>query len=243
MLQEKVLLDLNSTTIEAVSRLFPHPVPEDVPLEALGDRRDIYRWDSLTEDDLRKKSKLATDSKDQSIDPRAFLFPVVSCTRESELIGGESFLTSVDNLKVIEEQPHAMQNIVGDDSNTKLILQLVRHHIDGASVSKFSDFIRNKGGGLVILLHGPSGVGKTLTVETIASCLARPLILISLGGIDLSYRFAETKFEEMFETATARRAILLLDEADVLIEARSLEDITRNALVAGKCGYDTVKLE
>lgn len=46
--------------------------------------------------------------------------------------------------------------------------------------SKTIDIIEGKGQGLVILLHGPPGVGKSLTAETIALTTGRPLMVVSV---------------------------------------------------------------
>jgi hypothetical protein len=40
--------------------------------------------------------------------------------------------------------------------------------------------------------------------------------------------------QKAFDTASRWDAVLLLDEADVLLEKRSYEDIRRNGIVSGK---------
>jgi hypothetical protein len=40
--------------------------------------------------------------------------------------------------------------------------------------------------------------------------------------------------QKAFETASRWDAVLLLDEADVLLEKRSYEDLRRNGVVSGK---------
>lgn len=45
-----------------------------------------------------------------------------------------------------------------------------------------SDVIKGKGGGVIFLLHGPPGVGKTLTAEAIAELLHYPLYRYVLPG-------------------------------------------------------------
>jgi MoxR-like ATPase len=43
------------------------------------------------------------------------------------------------------------------------------------------DIVRGKGKGLIILLHGAPGTGKTSTAETIAEATGRPLLLVTCG--------------------------------------------------------------
>ena len=44
-----------------------------------------------------------------------------------------------------------------------------------------ADVIDGKGEGSIFLLHGPPGVGKTLTAEAIAELLHKPLYTVSMG--------------------------------------------------------------
>jgi AAA+ superfamily predicted ATPase len=88
---------------------------------------------------------------------------------------------------------------------------------------------------VVILLtrciSGPPGVGKTLTAELIAELLQRPLMLVSAGELGTTPEAVEERLPRIFKRASRWQAVLLLDEADVLLEQRSVQDIHRNALV------------
>jgi SpoVK/Ycf46/Vps4 family AAA+-type ATPase len=104
---------------------------------------------------------------------------------------------------------------------------------DNDGKKKVTDIVEGKGKGLVILLHGPPGVGKTLTAETIAEATGKPLFIVSVAEIGLDAAKAEKNLQQMFDLASAWGAILLVDEADVFLEARSSESGTeRNALVS-----------
>lgn len=56
--------------------------------------------------------------------------------------------------------------------------------------------IEGKGQGLVIPLHGPPGVGKTLTAETIALATGRLFLTVSVGEIGVDYQQAEKNLTE-----------------------------------------------
>jgi AAA+ superfamily predicted ATPase len=78
---------------------------------------------------------------------------------------------------------------------------------------------------------GPPGVGKTLTAELLAEHLQRALMPVSAGELGTAAEAVEERLPRIFKRASRWNAVLLLDEADVLLEQRSSHDIHRNALV------------
>ena len=104
------------------------------------------------------------------------------------------------------------------------------------------DIVKGKGEGLIILLHGAPGVGKTSTAECVAAQLKRPLLSITCGDLSTDVKQAEEKLLEYCTLAHRWRCVLLLDEADVFLAKREKSDITRNALVSGEpqCLYSSV---
>ncbi|CEJ58536.1 hypothetical protein PMG11_07190 [Penicillium brasilianum] len=131
-----------------------------------------------------------------------------------------------------EQISNADSLIVGD--RQKLVLQsLVTSHLypDDAR-----DQMRQKGKGLVVLLYGTPGSGKTLTAETAAEGTRKALIMTSLGELnkeDSAWAF-ETRLRLLLRYATLWKAVVLMDEADIFLEARNDhgDSNTRNALVA-----------
>jgi SpoVK/Ycf46/Vps4 family AAA+-type ATPase len=95
------------------------------------------------------------------------------------------------------------------------------------------DLVRGKGRGLIILLHGPPGSGKTSTAETIAAYTGRPLYSITCGDIGVTADEVEDRLQDHTELAERWGCVLLLDEADVFLMRRSWNDMSRNALVSG----------
>lgn len=53
----------------------------------------------------------------------------------------------------------------------------------GQHVGPTADLIAGKGQGLLILLHGGPGTGKTLTAESIAEAQEKPLYRVTCGDI------------------------------------------------------------
>ena len=99
------------------------------------------------------------------------------------------------------------------------------------------DLVKGKGKGLIILLHGAPGVGKTATAECVAAQLNRPLLPITCGDISTNVRQAEETLQEYCALAYRWRCVLLLDEADVFLAKREKNEMARNSLVSGQLIY------
>ncbi|KAF2269174.1 hypothetical protein CC78DRAFT_575278 [Lojkania enalia] len=94
------------------------------------------------------------------------------------------------------------------------------------------DIVRGKGQGLIILLHGAPGTGKTLTAETVAEATRRPLLSVTCGDIGGDPFELEHTLERIFTLAHRWGCVLLLDEADVFLAARDRENFDRNGMVS-----------
>lgn len=136
---------------------------------------------------------------------------------------------NVVHIVPIEWNDEAFEGLVLATDRKNLLRSLVDAH--NADVG-FDDFVQGKGQGLIINLFGPPGVGKTLSAEATSEHVRAPLYVV--GGGDLGTRAADldAALERVFDIATSWRAIVLIDEADVFLERRSLHDLERNAMVA-----------
>lgn len=124
----------------------------------------------------------------------------------------------------------AYRSLVLEPAHKKLVLSLVRQQSDRAK--KFDDIVQGKGKGLVGLLSGNPGCGKTLTAEAVAEVLRQPLYTVSAGELGTSPEDVDTRLSLIFERAQRWNAVLLLDEAEVFLQRRDIADIIRNALVS-----------
>ena len=117
---------------------------------------------------------------------------------------------------------NAFANIVLPDDRKHLHQSLIEAHHQEVG---FDDFIKGKGHGPVVNLFGPLGVGKTFSVEVTSEHVRSPLYVV--GGDDLGTTAAslDSALERIFDVATAWKAIVLIDEADVFLEQRSLHDL------------------
>ncbi|KAI1932539.1 hypothetical protein LOZ66_006834 [Ophidiomyces ophidiicola] len=126
---------------------------------------------------------------------------------------------SFDHLQVPEHSKHLLLS---------LATSRLRHD------RRFDDFIKGKGRGLNILLHGPPGLGKTFTVEATAERFNLPLYSISAGELIAHHGDPlnlDLTLDRIFKIARHFDAVLLLDEADVFMEKRSSYHDGHNRLV------------
>ena len=139
-------------------------------------------------------------------------------------------LFDVEEVCEIEWNEEAIQKLVISESRKKLLLAMANQQ--KVHELKFDDVIKGKGRGLVMLLTGNPGTGKTLTAESIADYLHLPLYSLSAGHLGEELVTIEENLKIAFEIAAHWKAVLLLDEADVFMEERSTSDLSRNRLVA-----------
>ncbi|KAL3306692.1 P-loop containing nucleoside triphosphate hydrolase protein [Colletotrichum asianum] len=120
------------------------------------------------------------------------------------------------------------------------VLRLVREHRLGKSL--FDDVVVGKGRGLVFLLHGPPGSGKTMTAEVVAESLQCAVYYTSGGELGLEMWEIESNLRLIFKRMQRWGAVLLFDEADTFMAQRSRDSIERNALVSSKSSINFVDL-
>lgn len=142
-----------------------------------------------------------------------------------------SFL--VEKLSPVVHDEGAWDHLVLDPDTKTLIKGLVDVTKNVNSTKQIiADVISGKGGGLIAVLHGPPGTGKTLTAEAVAEYLKRPLYMVGSSELPAAPSQLEESLRSILKLATAWDAVLLIDEADVYLERRSLHELSRNALVS-----------
>lgn len=152
-------------------------------------------------------------------------------------------LFPVDGIKDITFNSDAYDKLVlppGEKKMTWAFVESKNRLLDASDSdhsTAFDDFVTDKGKGLVMLLCGPPGVGKTYTAEAIAEMAKVPLYMLSAGELGSVPQDVELALDAALDLCRRWKAMLLLDEADVFLGKRFSgwnESIERNELVSSK---------
>jgi hypothetical protein len=146
------------------------------------------------------------------------------------------FQVSEKILTPIDWKPDPTRDLQIDPKQKELISDMIKQY--GSEQKRKSDIVAGKGNGLIILLHGKPGCGKTLTagmankitqihkiltsdIELFAEQERRPLYSVSacdLGDFPWQY---EERIMRIFKVAQSWNAISLFDEADIFLGQRT----------------------
>jgi len=136
------------------------------------------------------------------------------------------FLTH--NFADIIWRKNAFDHLVLSDQKKTLIKSVVFADRSGM----VSDVVSSKAGGFIIILHGKPGTGKTLTAEAAAELAEKPLMVLSAAELGRHAVELEHNLRNIFEICKMWDAIMLIDESEVYLEARSIGNVERNAMVS-----------
>lgn len=161
----------------------------------------------------------------------------------------------VSRISDVTWNKQAFDSLVIDEDTKQCVKALVSNQL---TAEKATDLVYGKGNGLVILLHGGPGTGKTLTAgkklhqllkstvtlgwaqadclrraEGVAEIAEKPLLHVECGTIGTDPTKAEIALRSVLGLAKRWGCVVLLDEADIFLEERSLQATNHNVLVAG----------
>ena len=142
---------------------------------------------------------------------------------------GTTELLYVENFSKVEWYKTAFTRLVLPSRTKDLIRAMI---VDRKVEKHSSDIFYGKGEGLIMLLHGGPGTGKTLSAESVAELAEKPLYRVTCGDIGTEIEDVEQYLEMILSIGKRWDCVLLLDEADVFLEERSLADLKRNSLVS-----------
>jgi len=128
-------------------------------------------------------------------------------------------LFDVDEVKPITFNDNAWKHIVLEESSKTIIEEVV-----GAFDFNKEALAGEEETGLVMLLHGPSGIGKTATVEAIAEYFRRPLYSLPLGILPLDTTLLGDTLTSRLDMARTWNAIILIEAGDILMQTQREND-------------------
>jgi SpoVK/Ycf46/Vps4 family AAA+-type ATPase len=134
----------------------------------------------------------------------------------------------VDGITEVVWNKEVFKSLDMETRTKELIQALVSLRLE----SQKPDLISGKSNGLVFLLHGGPGTGKTFTAKSVAELAEKPLYQITWGNIGTKAEVAESYFESVLSLGKAWGCVVLLDEADVFLEQRTPEHPARSAITA-----------
>ncbi|RKL45098.1 hypothetical protein BFJ72_g3748 [Fusarium proliferatum] len=135
----------------------------------------------------------------------------------------------IDLMQKVLWNKQAFKHLVIDPEIKDIIQALVSSKLE---TDQTTDLIQGKGNGLIILLHGGPGTGKTFTAESVAELAEKPLFCVTCSDIGIDAEAVEKYLKSVLHLGKIWGCVVLLDEADVFLEQRTLTDLKRNALVS-----------
>ncbi|KAL8787731.1 MAG: hypothetical protein Q9213_002051 [Squamulea squamosa] len=123
----------------------------------------------------------------------------------------------VDNIKDIDWKENAKDDVVLEEEQKDLIFSMVEgHRLNHQGVQTK---------GLNILICGPTGVGKTLTVESVAESLRAPLLYLTSADLDVDPKDPdlESPFTDLLDMCGKWNMILLLDQVNGRLDGDMLD--------------------
>jgi len=123
------------------------------------------------------------------------------------------------------------KTLILPESTKDLVRALLNNRREEEAATQH-DSLANEGEGLVWLLHGGPGTGKTVAVESIAEIAELPIYQMNCADLGTEPQAVEDHLSSLFYIGNTWRCIVLLEEADVFLEERSKTDLQRSTLVS-----------
>lgn len=236
----RVMIDSNpNSAVPSRSELLPLSRPSELAEETLSieDGTDLRMPEPLLK--VKEKAKLAKKrftERNHKNKNSTVLYPDqhALCT---PLVKGYCFKTKswalfqVDKLTDIAWNDTAFGQLVLPHDYKSIIWAFVDAQMSQTD-DDFDDIIEGKGKGIIMLLSGEPGTGKTLTSESVAEAMHKPLYSLSAGELGLTAESVERNLNRVLELSQRWKAVLLIDECDVFLENRNQSDLHRNQLVS-----------
>jgi AAA+ superfamily predicted ATPase len=135
----------------------------------------------------------------------------------------------IDKIQSIQWNKRAFQNLLFDGTDKELLKAAFMTRLNPRSGI---DILIGKDDGLKILLHGPSGTGKTYTAESLAELVEKPHYRLTCADLGTEPEEAERCLKSALYFAKCWDCIILLDDVGIFLEEDTSRDVKHNALLA-----------
>lgn len=187
----------------------------------------VHKSDSVLE--FTKSADNTVDIDETSENDEELTLRLPAQTKGFHMQDKKWYTLDVDSLKPVEWNEDAFKNLAVDDDTKELVEALVTNKIEA---DRGTDVVAGKGTGLIMLLHGGPGTGKTLTAESVAEIARKPLYRVTCGDVGTDPKKVEEYLETVFQLGRTWDCVVLLDKAEVFLEERSTLSLERNELVS-----------
>ncbi|UKZ78415.1 hypothetical protein TrVFT333_006155 [Trichoderma virens FT-333] len=178
------------------------------------------------EDTLTREFKVESafiQQEEAPLEPDVFLFPRTLIGYDLQRKKWDHL--SVDLIREVAWNKKAFSHLVADAEIKEVVQALVTTKL---AAERGTSLMQSKGNGLIMLLHGGPGTGKRFTAESVAELAEKPLLPVACGKISTTPKYLES----MLHLAKTWGCVVLLEDAEVFLERRSVDDMTQNALIS-----------
>ncbi len=150
----------------------------------------------------------------------------------------------LDALAVRTKPGRSWDELVLPDDKVRQLQELVQRYRYRATVYHEWGFAARPSTGVTALFAGPSGTGKTMTAEIVATDLGLDLYRIDLSAVVSKYiGETEKNLESLFTASSAGNLVLFFDEADALFGKRTEVNDARDRYANIETSYLLQRLE
>ena len=140
---------------------------------------------------------------------------------------------AVSQLRDPEWDKKALDKVIMAPARRELLRSLVSaHQPETEGHGRSDDVSKSRSRGLVGLLSGPPGVGKTVTAEAAAEEARRPLYAVSAGELGTEIADVDRRLGKLLDIASSWKCVLLIEECEVFLRQRDHVSLVNNALVS-----------
>ena len=124
------------------------------------------------------------------------------------------------DLIISQDEEISLNDVFIEDEYREKIQRFVKEHSYREKLIEFGLEVDHK-----MMLYGASGCGKTMTAKAIGNALGKKVLILNLSNV-VCARIGETSqnLKQIFDKAKREKAVLFLDEFDLLGKSRAYDD-------------------